>query len=95
MKRNTKILREDLYQNYMKPYFKLGYDYKEFTKLFFQKDYYEDAFMVDAEEDIKGRKNWCERNLIIKEPFNSRLFFLWEIIFLFAFLFEIVLVPYT
>lgn len=22
--RNTKILREDLYQNYMKPYFKLG-----------------------------------------------------------------------
>ena len=24
IKRNTKILREDLYQNYMKPYFKLG-----------------------------------------------------------------------
>ena len=24
IERNTKILREDLYQNYMKPYFKLG-----------------------------------------------------------------------
>ena len=24
VKRNTKILREDLYQNYMRPYFKLG-----------------------------------------------------------------------
>ena len=71
----------------MKPYFKLGYDYKEFTKLFFQKDYYEDAFLADNEEDIKNQKNWCERNLIIKEPMNSRLFFLWEIIFLVAFLF--------
>ncbi len=24
IERNTRILREDLYQNYMKPYFKLG-----------------------------------------------------------------------
>ena len=24
IERNTKVLREDLYQNYMKPYFKLG-----------------------------------------------------------------------
>lgn len=41
IRRNTKILREDLYQSYMKPYFKLGYQYKDFMKLFFQKEYYD------------------------------------------------------
>ena len=95
IKRNTKILREDLYQNYMKPYFKLGYDYKEFTKLFFQKEVYEDQLIGDEEEDNQRKRNWCERNLIIKDPSSSRLYFIWEFIFLTAFLFEIVLVPYT
>ena len=69
------------------------YGYKDFMKLFFQKDYYEDLGQKDEEED-KEKRNWCERNLIIKDP-NSRLIFLWEIIFLAAFLIEIVLVPYT
>jgi len=79
----------------MKPYFKLGYDYKEFTKLFFQKDYYEDAFHQNPDEDNQRKRNWCERNLIIKDPSSSRLYYIWEVIFLVAFLFEIVLVPYT
>ena len=65
--RNTKILNQDLYQNYMKPYFKLGYGYKDFMKLFFQKDYYEDA-LTKVEEDNPRSRNWCERNLIIKNP---------------------------
>lgn len=77
----------------MKPYFKLGYGYRDFMKLFFQKDYYEDIGHKEDEEDNQKR-NWCERNLIIKDP-NSRLFFLWELVFLIAFLIEIVLVPYT
>ena len=70
----------------MKPYFKLGYDYKEFTKLFFQMEYYMDEFRQDQEEDQSRRRNWCERNLIIKDPGSSRLYYLWEIIFLCAFL---------
>ena len=63
-------------------------------KLFFQKDYYEDA-LTKVEEDNTNSRNWCERNLIIKNPQNSRLYYFWEIIFLFAFLIEIILVPYT
>lgn len=49
----------------------------------------------DPEEDNEKRRNWCERNLIIKEPSKSRLYFFWELLFLVAFLIEIVLVPYT
>ena len=79
----------------MKPYFKLGYDYKEFTKLFFQKEVYEDQVEDDEEEDNQRKRNWCERNLIIKNPSGSRLYYLWEMIFLTAFLFEIILVPYA
>lgn len=63
-------------------------------KLFFQKDYYEDA-LTKVEEDNTKSRTWCERNLIIKNPQNSRLYYFWEIIFLFAFLIEIILVPYT
>lgn len=33
--------------------------------------------------------------MIIKDPKNSRVFYFWQILFLFAFLIEIVLVPYT
>ena len=79
----------------MRPYFKLGYGYKDFMKLFFQKDYYEDAYGKEQEEDPLKKRNWCERNLIIKKPDESRIFQIWEILFLVAFLFEIILVPYT
>ena len=94
IKRNEKILREDLYQNYMKPYFKLGYGYKDFMKLFFQINDYE-VLPSNPEEDNQSRRNWCERNLIIKDPSKSRIFAIWELLFLVAFLVEIVLVPYT
>ena len=94
IKRNEKILREDLYQNYMKPYFKLGYGYKDFMKLFFQINDYE-VVPNNPEEDNQRRRNWCERNLIIKDPNKSRLYFFWTILFLVAFLIEIILVPYT
>ena len=50
LERNKKLLREDLYQDIMKPYFQAGYDYKEFTKTFFGKDYY----MHAAEAREKG-----------------------------------------
>lgn len=64
-------------------------------KLFFQKDYFEDEFNNDNKNDLEQKRNWCERNLIIKDPNSSRLYYLWEIIFLVAFLISIVLVPYT
>ena len=78
----------------MKPYFKLGYGYKDFMKLFFQINDYE-VVPNNPEEDNQRKRNWCERNLIIKDPSKSRLYFFWEILFLVAFLIEIVLVPYT
>ncbi len=71
-----------------------SYQYKDFMKLFFQKEYYEEQLSKDEEED-RPQRNWCERNIIIKDPGSSRLFYLWEIIFLLAFLVEIALVPYT
>ena len=49
----------------------------------------------DRDEVSKNPRNWCDRNLVIKEPSQSRLYFLWELIFMSAFLIEIVLVPYT
>mmetsp|Transcript_5322 Transcript_5322/g.7125 ORF Transcript_5322/g.7125 Transcript_5322/m.7125 type:complete len:107 (+) Transcript_5322:281-601(+) len=49
----------------------------------------------EREESNKNPRNWCDRNLVIKEPQQSRLYFLWELIFMSAFLIEIVLVPYT
>ena len=72
-----------------------SYGYKEFMKLFFQKDWFEDAYSRDPEEESKRNRNWCEKNLIIKDPGSSRLYFIWRMIFLVAFLIEIVLVPYT
>ena len=48
LERNKKLLREDLYQDIMKPYFQAGYDYKEFTKTFFGVDYY--RLTADAKE---------------------------------------------
>lgn len=64
-------------------------------KLFFQKDYFEDEFNNENKNDLEQKRNWCERNLIIKDPNSSRLYYLWEIVFLVAFLISIVLVPYT
>ena len=78
----------------MKPYFKLGYGYKDFMKLFFQINDYE-VVPNNNEEENQRKRTWCERNLIIKDPSKSKLYFFWEILFLVAFLIEIVLVPYT
>ena len=81
----------------MKPYFQAGYDYKEFTKTFFGVDYYRltaDAKEKD-EEDKELNQNWCERNLIIKDPSESKVYFCWELMFMSALLLEGVLVPYT
>ena len=64
-------------------------------KLFFQKEYFEDQLAQEREESSKNPRNWCDRNLVIKDPSQSRLYFLWELIFMSAFLIEIVLVPYT
>ena len=94
---NKKLLREDLYKDIMKPYFQAGYDYKEFTKTFFGKEYY--TFSADAkgqeEDDNEGNQNWCERNLIIKDPSKSKIYILWELIFMVAMLIEATLVPFT
>ena len=49
----------------------------------------------ERDEGSKNPRNWCDRNLVIKEPSQSRLYFLWELVFMSAFLIEIVLVPYT
>jgi hypothetical protein len=49
VERTKKILREDIYQNLTKMYFQLGYDYKDFTRMFFEKNYYE-AEMQDQGE---------------------------------------------
>lgn len=81
----------------MKPYFQAGYDYKEFTKTFFGVDYYRltaDAKEKD-EEDKELNQNWCERNLIIKDPSDSKFYFFWELIFALALFVEFLLVPYT
>ena len=81
----------------MKPYFQAGYDYKEFTKTFFGVDYYRltaDAKEKD-EEDKELNQNWCERNLIIKDPSDSKAYLCWELLFLVALLMEGCLVPFT
>jgi len=64
-------------------------------KLFFQKEYYHEKDSHELEDDSQRKRNWCDRNLIIKDPMQSRLYFLWEIIFMSAFLVEILFVPYT
>ena len=72
-----------------------SYGFKDFMKLFFQKEYFEDQLAQERDEGNKNPRNWCDRNLVIKEPSQSRLYFLWELVFMSAFLIEIVLVPYT
>lgn len=64
-------------------------------KLFFQKDYFEEDENSGKHKEGKPERNWCDRNFVIKEPGQSRLYFIWQLIFMSAFLIEIVLVPYT
>ena len=64
-------------------------------KLFLEKDYFVDEIALEEQRGKKDKRNWCERNMVIRDPENSRLYFIWELIFLSAFLIEIVLVPYT
>ena len=71
------------------------YGFKDFMKLFLEKDYFVDEIPQEEQRGKKDKRNWCDRNMVIKDPSKSRLYFFWELIFLSAFLIEIVLVPYT
>lgn len=51
--------------------------------------------MIEQSEEKQNKRNWCERNLIIKDPQNNRLYIIWEIIFMCAWFVELALVPYT
>ena len=93
LERTKKILREDIYQNLTKLFFQLGYDYKDFSRMFFEKNYYEEVMQEETKTDGKNY-NWCERNLMFKDPINNRFLFLWDILFLVSFTVEIYLVPY-
>jgi hypothetical protein len=75
-----------------KRFFVLGYDYKDFSKMFFEKQYYEEAVQEDDKTDTK-KYNWCERNLMFKDPANNRILFLWDFVFFIAFTIEIFVVP--
>lgn len=62
--------------------------------MFFEKQYYEEAVQEDSKTDTK-KYNWCERNLMFKDPVNNRVLFLWDFIFFIAFTIEIFTVPYV
>jgi len=64
-------------------------------KLFLEKDYFVDEISQEKKLGKKDKRSWCDRNMVIKDPGKSRLYFIWTLIFLSAFLIEIVLVPYT
>ena len=66
VERTKKILREDIYQNLTKLYFQLGYDHKDFTRMFFEKNYY-DTDLQEQEAETTKQRSWCERNLIFKD----------------------------
>jgi len=94
LERTKKILREDIYQNLTKLFFQLGYDYKDFSRMFFDKKYYEEV----TPDDTKGEKknyNWCERNLMFKDPVNNKFLIFWDVIFICAFTMESIMVPYV
>ena len=42
--------------------------------MFFEKQYYEEAVQEDSKTDTK-KYNWCERNLMFKDPVNNRVLF--------------------
>ena len=70
------------------------YNYKDFSRLFFDKAYYEEALQEDNKMDSK-KYNWCERNLMFKDPANNRFLFLWDFIFFIAITTESYMVPYV
>ena len=81
----------------MKPYFQAGYDYKEFTKTFFGQEYYKLTAEAKLSEDKEEQENqnWCEKTMIIRNPGDSKFYIIWELIFMVAILFEVILVPFT
>lgn len=61
-----------------------SYDYKDFSRMFFEANYWEEV-LEDKNKEEQIKYNWCERNLMFKDPLNNRFLFLWDIIFLVAF----------
>ena len=62
--------------------------------MFFEKQYYEEALQEDNKTDTK-KYNWCERNLMFKDPTNNRILMLWDFIFFIAVTIESYMVPYV
>ena len=62
--------------------------------MFFEKQYYEEALLEEDKQDTKNY-NWCERNLMFKDPANSRILYLWDLIFFISFTVESYMVPYV
>ena len=51
--------------------------------------------MQEENKQDSKKYNWCERNLMFKDPANNRFLFLWDFIFFVAITIESFMVPYV
>ena len=51
--------------------------------------------MHEENKQDSKKYNWCERNLMFKDPANNRILFLWDFIFFVAITIESFMVPYV
>ena len=62
--------------------------------MFFEKNYYEEVMYEDSKSEKKNY-NWCERNLMFKDPNNNKFLLFWDLIFICAYTIESYMVPYV
>jgi hypothetical protein len=86
-------LREEVYEELMKPYFAAGQNHKDFLKVWFNQENTNVQRLRDK-KDGKKKKNFYQSYIMI-DPYTSRIYAIWELVFLLAAIFEITVVPYV
>ena len=77
MKKNFRLLRDDIYHDLMKPYFAAGQNFKDFRKVWLDEDQGIDGFPVGIDLALQNRKSFFEKYILIN-PKTSKVLFYWD-----------------
>lgn len=94
--RNKKILRVDIYEQRLKPFFNRGDTHVAFYKHYFGENLKENRLIEkrEREQEDKVKRDCCVMYIII-EPRKARGYSLWQFVFTIAILVELFLAPFT
>jgi len=86
VRKARKILKNEIYLEMMKPYFKAGNNYKDFVKVWFEEE-------VNDNLKPKEDSSFFEKYLLIK--IDSKYYIAFKMVILFAAMINFVFVPYN